>query len=221
MGVKLVDEVIQHSPRLPDAEWKLLVILAADARDATRRCWPGAGVLEDATGKAESTVRRLLGNLEDRKLIRRIEATRRPGAAPVVAHRGHRTVFELLPMPGRKALTSEPLSPAKAAHPRAERGPVLSSKGPTSEPPSRHVPSGPVISGPVAIDDATIAAVREELRLRTGTDVGDVWATRVAAELLAGRIGITSPPRYLRTIINRERDPSRWLPIALPGYQGA
>lgn len=217
-------ELIHHSPRdLPDAEWKVLAVLCEDARDSTRRCWPGAGEVEERTGKAESTVRRLLTGLERRKLIRRVPAPRQqPDAVEVVAHRGRRTVFEILPMPGRdggKALTSEPLPAEKGAHARAERGSVPSSKGPRGEPPSPHVPADPLTDGPVAIDAAAVAAVREALRARTQRDVGDEWAVRVAAQLLAGRTGITSPARWLTACIQRDAHPERFLPIASPGYE--
>lgn len=211
MGVRLIGELIHRGPRdIPDAEWRVLVVLCEDARDATRLCWPGAGEIEERTGKAESTVRRLLTNLERRKLIKRHDAPPvRDDAEPVVAYRGHRTVFEVLSM----ALTSEPLPGRKGAHARAERGPEPSGKAPRTEPPSPQSPGMSPQSGPVAIGPETVAEVRDALRERTGRDVGDDWALRVAANLLSGRTGIASPARYVRASIEREVDLQRFLPV--------
>lgn len=213
-------EVIKHGPRdLPDAEWRILVVLCESARDETRLCWPGFDEIHDGTDKAESTIRRLLTNLERRKLIKRLTARQiQPGAMPVVAYRGHRTVYEILPMPGRDEtmpLTSGPLSREKGAQIRAERGPVPSSKGPTSGPPSPQVPSGP-LTGPAAIDDRAIAAVRRGLLARTGREVDDAWAVRVAAQLLAGRADVRHPARWLAACLETEPNPARLLPTPTP-----
>lgn len=223
MGVKIVAEVIHDGPcsdgpdGLIDAEFKLLMVLAEDARDATRECWPGMAELVARTHKAASTVRRLLTSLERKKLIKRLPARRiQPGAHEVVAHRGRRTVYRIEPMPGlsdTQALTCEHLSHSKDAHARAERRSILASKGLTGEHPSPQVPADPVSDGPVEITSSVVAACRAALLERSGRDVGDEWARMVAVNLLGGRRGVTSPQRWIRTVIGRETDLQRFLPV--------
>ncbi len=214
MGVRLIAELIHHGPRdIPDAEWRVLVVLCESARDATRKCWPGAGEIEEVTGKAESTVRRLLTNLERRKLIKRLDARQiQPGAAPVVAYRGWRTVFEIMSLTETQGLTSGPLPDEKGARSEPERGPVPRSKGPRSGPPSPHVPASP-LTAPVEISPAVVAEVRAALLERSGRDVGDEWALLVAQNELSGRRGITHPRSWIRAVIERETNVQRFLPV--------
>ncbi len=221
MGVRLIVEAIHHAPcDLSDAEARVLVVLAEDANDTTRECWPGMPELVARTHKAASSVRRILSSLEDRKLITRLSArTVQPGARPVVAHRGHRTVYRLEPMPGTsgssdtEALTCEHHSGAKGAHPRAQRRSPVSGKALTREHPSPHVPSGPLTPPPAGIGADVVAEVRAVLLERSGRDVGDAWALTVATTLLSGRRGVSRPVSWIRAVLEREADLQRFLPV--------
>lgn len=225
MGVRLFVEALDHAPAtLISEELLLLLIICEDANDETRQGWPGMPLLMRRSRKSESTVRRLLTGLETKKAIRRLNARRvQPGAVPVVAHRGHRTTFYVEPMAPEssgtshtEALTHERHSDEKGAHARAERRSPVSGKALTRERPSPHVPSSSPHPGPDPSDPAAVAAVVEALRVRTGVTVGEAWAIRVAAQLLAGRGGITAPARWLTAVIQRDTNPQRLLPTPDP-----
>jgi len=216
VGVKIVAEVIHSGPcsdgeeGLIDAEFRLLMVLAEDANDGTRHCWPGMPELVARTHKAASTVRRLLTSLERKKLITRLQARQiQPGAQPVVAHRGRRTVYRIERMPGlsdTQALTCEHHSEEKGAHARAERRSIPASKAPTGEHPSPQVPAGPVT-------DAVVAECRAALQERSGRELTDEWARVVAVNLLTGRRNVANPRAWIRAVIERETDLQRFLPV--------
>lgn len=221
MGVGLYVEVLKHAPRdLLDGEYILLLVIAEDARDETRLSWSGMDHLVAYSHKAESSVRRLLTSLEEKKLIRRLSARQvQPGARPVTAYRGKRQVIQLLPlapdMPDTEALTHERHPDEKGAHPRAERRSPVSGKALSGEPPPLMSPQTPSAAG---IGEDVIAAVRLALLERTGREVGPTWARMVATQLLAHRAGISSPARYVAAVLHREPDSSvaRFLPTPGP-----
>lgn len=39
MGIKLINEIMDHAPRMTATEWKAMIILAEDANDGTRQTW--------------------------------------------------------------------------------------------------------------------------------------------------------------------------------------
>lgn len=41
MGIGLIKEVMDHAPALTHRAHKVLIVLAENARDATRQAWPG------------------------------------------------------------------------------------------------------------------------------------------------------------------------------------
>lgn len=221
MGIELYVEVLKQGPRdVKGSELVVLLVLAEDARDATRRTWLGMEELAYRSRCGESTVRGHLAKLEERKVIKRLEAPQRqPGATPVVAYRGHRTVYEILPMtemsdteaPGSQRLpgSERRQDPAERRQDPSERRQDPSGKAPGSWPPSPHAPQVPSSHG---IGEDVIAAVQAVLRDRTGREVGPTWARMVATQLLAHRSGISSPARYVRAVIEREVDVSRFLP---------
>lgn len=209
-------EVIHSGPcsdgpdGLIDAEFRLLMVLAEDANDGTRTCWPGMPELVARTHKAASTVRRLLTSLERKKLVTRIPSRRiQPGATQVVAHRGRRSVYRIELMPGlsdTQALTCEHLPEQEGAHPRAERRSIPASKALTGEHPSPHVPSGPVTA-------AVVAECRAALQERSGREITDEWAHTVAVNLLSGRRGVANPRAWIRAVIEQEANLQRFLPV--------
>ncbi len=217
MGVKLYVEALDHAPReCKGSELVTLLVLCEDARDSTRRGWPGMDKLRRRTRCEESTVRGHLAKLEERKLIKRLDApTRQPGAKPVVAHRGRRTVYEIAPMTD----SSHTKAPGSQRHPDPERGqdPAERRQDPSGKAPGSWPPSPPAPAasppGPVAIGPDVVAEIRDALRERTGRDVGDAWALRVAANILSGRGGVASPVRYVRASIERETDLQRFMPV--------
>ncbi len=206
MGVRLYVEVLDHAPReCKGSELVVLLVLAEDMNDKTRRGWMGMDLLKRRTRCGESTVRGHLAKLEERKLIKRIEAPQRqPGAAPVVAYRGHRTVYEMAHMADSshtEAPGSQHLSKGERGQDPGERGQDPGGKGPESWPPSPHPPQVPSSGG---YGEDVIRAIQAVLLDRTGREVGPTWAGMVAAQLLAHRPGVSSPARYVRAVIERE-----------------
>lgn len=212
MGVKLWAEIVHGWPcELIDAERVLLAVLAEDANDQTREGWPGMDELVARTHKGASTVRRLLTSLEHKKMITRVPAPVAAESSPVVAHRGRRTVYRILPMPDGKALTCEHLPAAEGAHVRAKRRSRVSRKALTGEHPplrSPQVPSPPT----AAVDVAAVAEARAVLLERTGIDVGDAWAAVVATSRIGGRRNITRQAPWLRAVLEREPNIRSLLP---------
>jgi hypothetical protein len=211
VGVKLYVEALDHAPpECRGSELVVLLVLCEDANDRTRQTWMGAEKLARRSRCTASTARGHLAKLEERKIIRRHESGAvADGARPVVAHRGHRTVIEVLPMaPGSRRLPTE-----KGARIPEERRQDPSAKAPGSRRPSPHAPAVPLILSAADVPADVIVEVREALRERTGRDVGDVWARRVAASLLVGRPGVTAPRPWIRAVIERETNLQRFLPV--------
>jgi hypothetical protein len=65
--------------------------------------------------------------------------------------------------------------------------------------------------------DSDLDAIITEIRNRTGRTIGRLGAARVRTELLdKASSTVRDPKAYLRTSIQREPDPSRWLPTPTP-----
>ncbi|MFB7617803.1 hypothetical protein [Kitasatospora sp. NPDC056181] len=90
MGIRLIVEVMDHAPStLTHREAWVLAVLAEDANDATRACWPG---IEDD----EDTVRRMrIPGRSSRYEV--LKALRQKGVLEVLesGHRGRRAVYRI------------------------------------------------------------------------------------------------------------------------------
>ncbi|MFI9304813.1 hypothetical protein ACIG0C_36375 [Kitasatospora aureofaciens] len=90
MGIRLIVEVMNHAPStLTHREAWVLAVLAEDANDATRACWPG---VEDD----EDTVRRMrIPGRSSRYEV--LKALRQKGVLEVLesGHRGRRAVYRI------------------------------------------------------------------------------------------------------------------------------
>ena len=91
MGAILVMELLANQPPSPPAEWWLLLHLAADADDCTRRAMPGYDFMAERTHAPRATVYRWLKKLHDGGLIRTVEKS--AGAAG--GQKGKRAVYEI------------------------------------------------------------------------------------------------------------------------------
>lgn len=71
MSGRIVRDVLDHAPNLPDTEWRVLITLAEDAneRDRTAR-YCSVTTIANRTRRAEGTVRNALSQLTARGLIR-------------------------------------------------------------------------------------------------------------------------------------------------------
>src|SRR6266568_1913302 len=88
MGWLLVDEVLDHCPKVTYIEFRILVALARDARESTRQAMPGHELLALKGNCGLRTVGRAIGGLVQRGLIK-------PVGWPMP---GRRAVYEILPM---------------------------------------------------------------------------------------------------------------------------
>src|SRR5205809_1708421 len=90
MGWRLVGEVLDHCPDLRYRPFRLLIVLATDARDATRQSMPGHELLALRGNCSMRSVSRAMATLQNRGLIKRTDHP-----AP-----GRRAVYEILPLLG-------------------------------------------------------------------------------------------------------------------------
>ncbi|OUC99338.1 helix-turn-helix domain-containing protein [Streptosporangium minutum] len=96
MGIKLVVEVLDHAPRdLTPAERLVLVVLAEDARDETRVCWPGPDKLVQRTGLQWDSIRRVFQRLAKRGLEVRVPIGQGSDGRPVFARENVQTNFRI------------------------------------------------------------------------------------------------------------------------------
>jgi hypothetical protein len=126
------------------------------------------------------------------------------------------------PQLSTKALAGEPHRRKKGAHQQAERGsPAIErgspaiTKGLTSKPPLVSISS---VSSESRHPRATPerAAVVDALRARTGREIDGRQADAVITQLIGDRDDIRNPVAYLRSAINRDPDPGRFLPTPIP-----
>jgi hypothetical protein len=97
MGWRLVEEVLDHCPDLKYREFRILVALAASARDETRQGWPGFAKLALQGNCSMSTVKRAMATLQHDKIIKQVVRQ-----AP-----GRRGIYEILPLTGTTMVTPE------------------------------------------------------------------------------------------------------------------
>jgi hypothetical protein len=132
MGYHLVAEVLDHCPDLPYRQFRVLVALALDARDSTRRAMPGMEQITlQASCRSMRTAEHAVAMLRRRGLIKTVSP-----AAP-----GKRAVYEIPRSPRGNARNMRLRVNARNMRLRANRSgtPATSERTPaTSEPDARN-----------------------------------------------------------------------------------
>lgn len=100
MGVRLLVEVLDRAPAdLTPAERLVLAVLAEDARDDTRTCWPGMEKLTRRTGLKPDSLRRVFQRLAKRGIEVRVPIKFTDKGAPVFAREGVQTNYRIPALP--------------------------------------------------------------------------------------------------------------------------
>lgn len=96
MAISLIVEVLDYAPLdLTQAELVVLVVLAEQAREDTRECWPGMDLICHRSRLKEDSVRRVFQRLAARGLEVRVPVGKSKGGQPVYAHHGARTLYRI------------------------------------------------------------------------------------------------------------------------------
>ncbi|MEV0090395.1 hypothetical protein [Streptomyces sp. NPDC050738] len=157
MGIRLIVEVLDHAP--DDLTWRerwALGVLAENANEATRECWPG---IEDDPTIAH---RMRLSARSSRYEV--LKALRSKGVLETVSsgHRGHRAVYRIAALaPVKGPGTSDPID-EKGSGNDPER---------VREPRTQSPPKGPETPDPIAEKGSgnDFERVREPIRKGPGT----------------------------------------------------
>lgn len=121
MGYALVREIASNRPLGPGPEWWLLLDLAMDADDVTRRTACGFDYMTERTQAPRSTIHRWLKKLRDDGLI--VTAEKAAGGAQ--GRKGKRAVYEIQVPPRLAARVSAHLSQVSLSGTRVgESGPT-------------------------------------------------------------------------------------------------
>jgi len=130
MAWQIVAEVLDHCPDLSYRQFRVLVVLASDAKLPTRQCAPGMADIARRGNCGVRTAKRALAGLREQKLIRLVK--------PPAPERN--AVFEILPMPGTGDSMVAPVTGDSIVAPR--RGPLSALTGDSMVAPSISIPSG-------------------------------------------------------------------------------
>ena len=106
MGYGLVREIAANRPPSPGPEWWLLIDLALDADDTTRRTACGFDYMMERTQAPRSTILRWLKKLRDDGLI----VTAEKAAGSALGRKGKRAVYEVQVPPRLAARVTAQLS---------------------------------------------------------------------------------------------------------------
>jgi hypothetical protein len=93
VGAYLAAELIERRPPNPGPEWWLLLDLAADANDQTRRTAPGLDWMLKRTQASERTIYRWIAKLRADGLLRTVQHSKSGGS---YGGKGERAVYEVL-----------------------------------------------------------------------------------------------------------------------------
>jgi ribosomal protein L40E len=118
MGVRLLNEVLDHAPEdLTQAELLVLLVLAENARDATRECWPGSDFLVRRTRMQPRGIRQAIARIEARGYQVRVPLGKDKHGREFYAATGQRTKYRV-----PEFEVGGTLMPPKAAPPFPQRG---------------------------------------------------------------------------------------------------
>lgn len=114
MAISLVVEVLDHAPReMTQAELVVLVVLAEQAREDTRECWPGMELICHRSRLQEDSVRKVFQRLAARGHEVRVAVGKSKSGQPIYAHHGARTLYRI-PRFAPSTQNSQPLDAAEA-----------------------------------------------------------------------------------------------------------
>jgi len=165
MGWRLVEEVLEGCPDLRYRPFRILVALAADARDTTRQAMPGHEKLALRGNCNLRTVRRAMSALESRGLVKKISHS-----GP-----GRRAVYEILPITGTpdNSVSAEHRTPTDQHRtPHGDRRSPDNSVSPPSSKDSHRSPSSPRTAAGIirdaipSITDAEIETIIHKISQR-------------------------------------------------------
>src|SRR5213595_3760641 len=146
MGIRLFVEVLDHAPaELTAAERLVLVVLAENARDATREAYPGRDVLLRRTGLGVRGLKHVFERLAKRGLEVRVPVGTDASGRPLYAFAGQRTLFRI---PEFAAAIGGPVVPPNGGPVGPPMGdPQVREGGPTGPPMGDpQVPPSPQLS---------------------------------------------------------------------------
>lgn len=126
MGYLIYREVKRHAPTdLDTGELALLLILADEADEDARECWPGMDELCAYMRMGPDGIRKIFGRLAARDLEVRVVVDKDKIGRPVFAHKGMRTTYRIpvfAPAAGASAATGESVEGGTGVPPkRAQR----------------------------------------------------------------------------------------------------
>jgi hypothetical protein len=192
MGWRLARAVLDHCPDVTYREFRLLVALAFDARESTRRAMPGHEHLALLCNCGIRSVGRAMTGLTGRGLVKVVSAP-----AP-----GRRAVYEILP----GAVGNSPNVGQHADLRTQDAARQRKSNRRRTPDTSLSPPSVKSFSHRSGARPALIRLVTDEIERATGRTIGPRWAERTITNLLNGSTP-DHPAAYLRAAIRRERDP--------------
>src|SRR5699024_2027016 len=108
MGIRLIVEILDHAPEdLTAAERLVLIVLAEDANDGTRKGWPPVEVIADRAGLTVAGVGKVLRRLSERGYDVRLKVGTGKDGRPMYAYRGRQVNYALPKFPKRGSLGAE------------------------------------------------------------------------------------------------------------------
>jgi hypothetical protein len=224
MSVGLIVEVLDTAPaELTSAERVLLLVLAEQARDGTRQCYPGMRLLARRSGLSARRVRQVLAQFAERGYELRVATGTDRNGEPTFAHKGRATVYRI-PWFGQRRQSASPLKGAEVRHlwetkgegSGTQRGKRSAAKGEEDFPPPVKNPQGTVKDPASARVDDEIATVIKAIQDRTGKKIDSDHAKLVIKQLVGERNGVRDRRAYLVGAIHKDADPHRFLPTPGP-----
>ena len=177
VGIKLVVEVLKGAPvELTSGERLLLVVLAEQAREETRECWPGMDLICEHTGLTADAVRKVLQRLAARGLEVRVAVGKDRKGRAIYAYEGASTRYRI---PRFRASSGAPALPPPDDGSRdrspATDGPEPETRSPSEAGTQSHHEGGPEsrqLAGPRSHQEpGTQSAEEGPQSLRGGTVV--------------------------------------------------
>lgn len=206
MGYKLYREVLEHAPPdITSGELLVWLVIADDAKDATRCGWIDQDELMRRARMSARGIRAALGKLAGRGFELRVARGVDRDGRPVFAHRGSQTTYRLPRLAvdepvdnSEKDGTTVPPSVEKGGTTVPERRYHSAAKAAPQFPPSPQFPQSPQQAAPR--EDSPVDNPAAEV-VRWHTDATDLEAAAVAA-----LIDLERQPRNLTAFVRRLAD---------------
>ncbi len=223
MGIRLIKEVLEHAPPdLTSGERLLLLVLAEDANDISRKGWPGMETVTRRSGLSERGVRKTLERLAERGYELRVAVGTDKNGKTVFACRGHATVYLFPAFAPSDGGTPVPALKEKGGTGVPERRYCSTEKAvpqyrPSSQVPSRspQTPSGKNLNGngkPGWLD-SSVDLVAARLTKATGRTYDRRDLTESVLGFLSGKT-VTNPGAFIRKCA--DDNPLQFMPTPSP-----